>query len=128
MHLVTIVITLALLEYIAFAMLVGGARGKYGVKAPAVTGHEMFERYYRVQMNTLELLVVFVPAIWLFADYFDPRWAAGLGAVYLVGRLVYFRSYVKDPASRGAGFGLSLLPILAMVLGVLFAAARKWLT
>ena len=127
MHLVTIVVTLALLEYIAFAMLVGGARGKYGVKAPAVTGHEMFERYYRVQMNTLELLVVFVPAIWLFADYVDARWAAGLGTIYLVGRVVYFRSYVKDPASRGAGFGLSMLPVLAMVIGVLFAAGRQLL-
>lgn len=128
MHLVTIVVTLALLEYIAFAMLVGGARGKYGVKAPAVTGHEMFERYYRVQMNTLELLVVFVPAIWLFADYVDARWAAGLGTIYLVGRVVYFRSYVKDPASRGAGFGLSMLPVLAMVIGALFAAGRQLLS
>ena len=128
MHLVTIVVTLALLEYIAFAMLVGGARGKYGVKAPAVTGHEMFERYYRVQMNTLELLVVFVPAIWLFADYVDPRWAAGLGTIYLVGRVVYFRSYVKDPASRGADFGLSMLPVLAMVIGALFAAGRQLLS
>jgi len=127
MHLVSIVVSLALLEYIVFAMLVGGARGKYGVKAPAVTGHEMFERYYRVQMNTLELLVVFVPAIWLFADYVDARWAAGLGTIYLVGRVVYFRSYVKDPASRGAGFGLSMLPVLAMVIGVLFAAGRQLL-
>ncbi len=128
MHLVSIVVSLALLEYIVFAMLVGGARGKYGVKAPAVTGHEMFERYYRVQMNTLELLVVFVPAIWLFADYVDARWAAGLGTIYLVGRVVYFRSYVKDPASRGAGFGLSMLPVLAMVIGALFAAGRQLLS
>ena len=125
MDLVTVVLSLALVEYIVFAVLVGRARGQYGVKAPAVTGHEMFERYYRVQMNTLELLVVFVPAILTFAHYVSARWAAGLGAVYLVGRVIYLMSYVKNPASRGAGFGLSMLPIMAMVVGTLIAAVQK---
>ncbi len=122
MDLVTVVLSLALVEYIVFAVLVGRARGQFGVKAPAVTGHEMFERYYRVQMNTLELLVVFVPAILTFAHYVSARWAAGLGAVYVVGRVIYLMSYVKNPASRGAGFGLSMLPIMAMVVGTLIAA------
>lgn len=125
MDLVTVVLSLALVEYIVFAVLVGRARGQYGVNAPAVTGHEMFERYYRVQMNTLELLVVFVPAILTFAHYVSARWAAGLGAVYVVGRVIYLMSYVKNPASRGAGFGLSMLPIMAMVIGTLIAAVQK---
>ncbi len=125
MDLVTVVLSLALVEYIVFAVLVGRARGQYGVKAPAVTGHEMFERYYRVQMNTLELLVVFVPAILTFAHYVSAGWAAGLGAVYVVGRLVYLMSYVKNPASRGAGFGLSMLPIMVMVIGTLLVAVQK---
>ena len=125
MDLVTVVLSLALVEYIVFAVLVGRARGQYGVKAPAVTGHEMFERYYRVQMNTLELLVVFVPAILTFAHYVSARWAAGLGAVYLVGRVIYLMSYVKNPASRGAGFGLSMLPIMVMVIGTLLVAVQK---
>lgn len=125
MDLVTVVLSLALVEYIVFAVLVGRARGQYGVNAPAVTGHEMFERYYRVQMNTLELLVVFVPAILTFAHYVSARWAAGLGAVYVVGRVIYLMSYVKNPASRGAGFGLSMLPIMAMVVGTLIAAVQK---
>ena len=125
MDLVTIVLMLALLEYIVFASLVGAARGKYGVKAPAVTGNEVFERHFRVQQNTLELLVIFVPSIWLFGQYVSTTWAAILGAVYLLGRVVYFRSYVAEPATRSAGFGLSVLPIVAMVIGVLVAAGMK---
>jgi len=84
----------------------------------------MFERYFRVQMNTLEQLVVFIPAIFLFAMKVDPRWAAGLGAVYLVGRVLYFTSYVRDPAKRGPGFGLTAIPNLALVVGGLIGAMR----
>jgi glutathione S-transferase len=127
MNLVTIILVLALLQYIAFAMLVGGARGKYGVKAPAITGNETFERYFRVQQNTLELLVVFVPAIWLFGQSVSSLWAAILGGVYLVGRVVYFKSYVADPAKRSAGFGLSFLPIALMLIGVLIKAGMQLL-
>ena len=67
MEYVTLVSGLALLQYIAFGILVGKARGRYGVKAPAITGNDIFERYFRVQQNTLELLVVMLPAMWLFA-------------------------------------------------------------
>lgn len=125
MHLVAIVIALALVQYIAFGVLVGRARGLYGVKAPATTGHEVFERWFRVHQNTMELMVAFVPSMWLFALYVSPPWAAGLGAVYLVGRVLYLRGYVADPDKRGAGFGLSMLPILVMIVGSLIAAASK---
>ena len=127
MDLVVLVIALALAQFIVFAVLVGRARGKYGVNAPAVTGHEVFERYFRVQQNTLELLVVFVPAIWLFAQNVSTAWAAGLGALYLVGRVLYLTSYVKNPAKRGPGFGMSMLPIMFMVIGVIFASVQKLL-
>ena len=100
------------------------ARGRYGIRAPAVTGNEHFERYFRVQMNTLEQLVLFIPAIWLFAQFVDPLWAAAMGGVYLVGRSLYFLSYVKNPASRTAGFALSTLPTLLMLAGVLWQALR----
>jgi uncharacterized MAPEG superfamily protein len=98
---VVIVIALALLQFMSFGAVVGWARDKYQVPAPATTGNEVFERYFRVQMNTLEQLVVFLPAIWLFAQQVSATWAAGLGVVYLIGRLVYFRSYTRDPKSRG---------------------------
>jgi hypothetical protein len=122
MEIVAIVAVLALLQYIWFAVLVGQARGKYGVNGPAVTGHPVFERYFRVQMNTLELLIALLPGLWLFAHYVNPTVSALLGAVYLVGRFLYLRSYVSDPAKRGAGFGLSLLPVLILLLGALASA------
>ena len=122
---VAVVIVLALLQYVAFGMLVGWARGKYGVKAPAVTGHETFDRYFRVHQNTLELLVVFVPAIWLFGIYVDPTWAALLGLVYLVARVLYLRGYVADPAKREVGFALSVLPVFVLLVGALWGAGRR---
>lgn len=121
---VLLVIVLALLQFVLFGILVGRARGKYGVQAPAVHGHEVFERYFRVHMNTLEQLVVFLPAIWLFAQFGSPQWAAGLGAVYLVGRTLYLLSYVKDPKSRGLGFALTAVPTLIMIIGTLVEAVR----
>jgi uncharacterized MAPEG superfamily protein len=122
---VAVVIALALFQYVVFAMLVGWARGKYGVKAPAVTGHEIFERYFRVHQNTLELLVAFVPAIWLFGLYVDPTWAALLGLVYLVARVLYLRGYIADPAKREVGFALSVLPVFVLLAGALWGAGRR---
>ena len=124
---VAVVIVLALVQYIAFGMLVAWARGKYGVKAPAVTGHETFDRYFRVHQNTLELLVAFVPAIWLFGMYVDPTWAALLGLVFVVARMLYLRGYVTDPAKREVGFTLSILPILVLLVGALWGAGRSLL-
>ncbi len=112
---VGIVIIIAVFEFFAFGFAVARARGRYGCPAPATTGHEMFERYYRVQMNTLEQLVVFIPAIVLFAWVFDPRLAAAVGVVWIIGRLLYFRSYVRDPRTRALGFALTALPSLGML-------------
>jgi glutathione S-transferase len=120
-----IVTALALLQFVWFGMLVGQARGKYGIKAPAVTGDETFERHFRVQQNTLELLILFVPGLYLFSHYFNPLWAAGLGVVYLIGRQLYATSYVKDPSSRSAGYGLSALPTLILILGGLVGAGLR---
>ena len=114
---VDLVMALAAIQFLVFGMQVGAARGRYGVKAPAVAGHEMFERHFRVQQNSLETLVVFLPGLVLFARYVNPAYAAGLGAVYLIGRQLYAYSYVKNPPSRGAGFGLSLLPTVILLIG-----------
>ena len=123
----TIVVLVALLEYIVFMLAVGRARGTYGIKAPAVTGHEVFERYYRVQQNTIEQLVVFLPAVFAFAHLVGDRWAAGIGAVFVVGRLVYFRAYVADPRRRGPGALLTLLANVVLVAGALIGAVRSLL-
>ena len=127
MEAVAVVIVLALLEYVVFAMLVGRARGKYGVKAPAVSGHEMFDRYFRVHQNTLELLVAAIPAMWLYGTYVSTTWAAVLGLVYIVGRLAYLVGYVADPAKREIGFALSVIPVIVLLLGALWGAGRTLL-
>lgn len=122
MSVIHLVALLALLQYLFFGALVGQARVRHGVQAPAVTGHPLFERMYRVQMNTLELLVVFLPALWLAALYWSPLGMGALGAVYLVGRLIYWRAYTRNPASRSLGFTLSFLPIVLLLLAGLGGA------
>lgn len=125
---VEIVIALALLQFIYFGLRVGAARGKYHVEAPAVSGHPMFERYFRVHMNTLEQLVVFVPAIWLFGVQISAIWGAGIGLVFLLGRAIYLRDYVADPKKRSLGFALSMLPNLVLLLGGLGGAVYRCLS
>ncbi len=124
MALVHLVIGLALLQFVLFGFAVGHARGRYNVPAPATTGHPVFERYFRVQMNTLELLTMFVPSVWLFGHYVNALAAAALGLVYIIGRLIYFVTYIRDPARRSAGFAISLLPIMVLLFGTLYGAAR----
>jgi hypothetical protein len=121
---VAIVTVLALLEYQFFGIMVGRARGRYSIAAPATTGHEVFERHFRVHMNTLEQLALFLPALWIFGYYVSEVWAAGLGMVWIVGRAIYCRLYVKEPKSRTLGFALTALPMLAMLLGILIWAVR----
>jgi len=123
MALVNLIVALALLQFFAFATAVGMAREKYKVAAPATTGNEMFERYFRVQMNTLELLIMFIPAMWIFGFYVNALAAAALGAVFIVGRIVYFFSYVKNPGKRSLGYGLSAAPVAALVIGAIVGAA-----
>ena len=123
MHLVYIVMGLALLQYLYFGFAVGAARGRYGIKAPATAGNENFERYFRVQMNTLELIVVLIPALPLFSYYISARWAVVLGLVYIAGRFVYFAAYLKDPAKRSLGHALSFLPVAMLLLGGIIGAA-----
>jgi uncharacterized MAPEG superfamily protein len=117
MEFVAIVIVLALLQYFVFGLLVGRARAKFDVHAPAVTGHPVFERYYRVHQNTLELMIMFIPAIVLFGYWVRPDLGAGIGFIYVIGRVIYLRAYISDPARRGLGFGLSILPILVLLIG-----------
>jgi glutathione S-transferase len=124
MPLVQIVVGLALAQFLFFCFAVGKARGTYKVSAPATTGNEMFERYFRVQMNTLELLVILVPSILMFGQYFGAYIAAALGVVYLIGRFIYFAHYVKDPKSRSAGYGLSALPVVVLLAGAIIGAIR----
>jgi glutathione S-transferase len=119
---VAIVAALVLIEYMGIVWLTGQARGRHGVAAPAITGHPVFERWMRVQSNTVEQLVIFFPGLWLFSQYVDPEIAAALGLVFLVGRFLFARGYVADPAKRGPGFILTYLSNAVLVLGGLAGA------
>lgn len=127
MEAVVIVTILALLQYIYFGIQVGGARGRTGIKAPAMSGDEIFERYNRVHQNTLEQLVVLIPVLWIYAHHVNPLWGAGATVIYLVGRFIYRAEYIKDPGSRALGFTMTLLPILVMAIWVLVLAVMSYL-
>jgi uncharacterized MAPEG superfamily protein len=127
MEFVAFVIALALLEFAVFGMLVGWARGKYKVAAPAIGGHPVFERYFRAHQNTMEQLVAFVPAIWLFGTYVNPTWAGWLGLVFVAGRVVYLAGYVADPAKREIGFAMSSLPVVILLIGGLWGSGKALL-
>jgi len=108
---------LALLVYFLITGMVARARTKYGVRAPAVTGNEHFERAYRVQMNTLEQMALFLPALWLYALYVSDRGAAIGGLIWVIGRLIYARAYMTDPATRGPGAIVTLVASVGLWLG-----------
>ena len=122
MEWIAIVTALALIEYMVLGMRVGMARGKYGVEAPAVSGNEIFERHFRVHMNTLEQLIVFLPSLWLFGHFLSAPIGAGIGLVFVVGRALYAVGYVAEPKKRGAGFALGYLANVALLLGALGGA------
>ena len=122
MEILAIVTILALGQFVYFSIEVGSYRGKYGVKAPAVAGAPEFERMFRVQQNTMEQLVVFVPTLWIFGHLAKPIYAAGFGLVYIVGRFLYRAEYLKDPDSRSPGFALSFLPSAVMLVWSLVVA------
>jgi len=116
MEFVALVTLLLLCQYVVFMGMCGKARAQSGIQAPAVTGDETFERAYRVQMNTVEQLVIALPAMWVSAMYFMPMAAAALGLVFFVGRMMYRVSYMKDPAGRGPGMIIGFLANIALIL------------
>ncbi len=119
---------LALLLYIYMGIRVGGARAKYDIKAPAVTGHPGFERAYRVQMNTLEAFPIFLPALWLATIYFHRLgWLpAAVGLVWIFGRFLYMQAYIADPVKRGPGFGIAALAQIVLVLLAVAGIVSAW--
>jgi uncharacterized MAPEG superfamily protein len=122
MDMIAIVTVLALLQFTWFGIQVGSMRVKHDIKAPAMFGQSEFDRMYRVHYNTLEQLVVFLPALWLYAHMVNPLWGAGLGVVYLIARFIYRGAYLKDPAGRSMGFTLTILPTAVMLIWVLVVA------
>jgi uncharacterized MAPEG superfamily protein len=124
---VELVSMLAVLQFTVYGFFVGAARVKHNVKAPAMSGHDVFERNVRVHMNTLETLMLLLPSMWIAAQHWSPRLCAALGAVYLVGRLVYRLSYLKDPGKRSLGYGLSFMPAAILAIAAIAGVVRQLL-
>jgi glutathione S-transferase len=118
-HLTALVTCLAMLFYFFTSARVARARAKYGVKLPAVSGHPDFERVFRVQMNTLEWLPIFLPSLWLFAIYVSDTWAGIVGLIWIVGRVVYMIGYTRAVARRSPGFFIQALACTVLLFGSL---------
>ena len=127
MELPALVTLIALIEYMFFSLRVGTSRSKYDVPAPATSGHPTWDRMFRVQQNTLEQLIVFLPALWIFATFVSPTIGAAVGVVFLIGRPVYYAGYVKDPGKRGTGFAMGLLANFVLVVGSVIGIVKSLL-
>lgn len=124
MDLVAAVVVAVLIQYFYFGILVGRARSRAGIAAPAMIGDPVFERTLRVQQNTLEQLVIFLPCVALFAHYVSPALAALLGLVFLLGRGLYAAGYINEAGKRGPGFMLTIVAQGILALGSLIGALR----
>jgi len=124
-NLTALITTFTLILLFGVAFNVSKARVRYKVDAPATTGHPKFELAYRVQMNTLENAVVFIPALWLFSYYVSVIWGAILGSTWLIGRIWYAFAYCKDAKKRAGGFGLSLLSFVILTIGALIEIIKQ---
>jgi uncharacterized membrane protein YecN with MAPEG domain len=122
--LTTLAVVLALLVFLVLGLVVGSARAKFNVPAPLSGGHPEFDKRYRVQMNTLEQLVLFVPAIFLAAPVLGDAITGGIGLVWSLGRIIYARAYYADPTKRSLGFALTAFPTLGLILVAAYGAVR----
>lgn len=116
-HLTALVTLLAILVYFYSSILVSRARGKFGVKLPAISGNTDFERVFRAQMNTLEWLPIFLPSLWLFAIYVSDGVAAAIGLVWVIGRILYVLGYAQAVAKRSLGFAIQASATIALWVG-----------
>ena len=118
-HFTALVTCLSILFYFFISTRVAKARAKFGVKAPAITGNPDFERVFRVQMNTLEWMPIFLPSLWLFAIYISDPIAAALGLVWIAGRILYMTGYSQSADKRSTGFGVQFMAGAALWAGAL---------
>ena len=124
-HVYTAGVTLlALLLYFVLVGRAGQARSKYGIKAPAVTGNEHYERAYRVQMNTLEQMILFLPSMWLYALFLNDIGAAVGGLIWIAARIFYAISYTRDPATRGPGAAITVVASVGLFLGAAYGVVK----
>lgn len=126
-HKTALITLIAVIVYFGTAILVARTRRATGIKAPAMSGHPDLERALRVQMNMLEWMPIFLPALWLAALYVSDRWASVIGAVWIVGRILYARGYMQAADQRRLGFSIQAFSALALWLTALYGVAMALL-
>ncbi len=124
-HYTALVTCLTLLFYFYTSVRVAKARAAFKIKAPAISGNPDFERVFRVQMNTLEWLPIFLPSLWLFAVYVSDLYAALAGLVWIVGRALYMTGYEKAAEKRELGFFIQSSAAGVLLLGSLGVIAWR---
>jgi uncharacterized membrane protein YecN with MAPEG domain len=116
---VAVVTLLAILTYFWIGMQTAVARGKSGIQAPAMTGDPLLERTIRAHYNTLEWMPIFLVSLWLFAIYWDALIAAGVGVIWIIGRIVYATGYMRAADKRSLGFMIQSLATAVLLFGAL---------
>lgn len=124
----SLVTVLTLMLFFVITANVGRARLKYKVPVPQTTGHPDFERVFRVQQNTLEQLIIFIPSLWLFSLFVSPTWGAGIGGAWVIGRVLYAWGYYQEAEKRRIGFGINVLSVIVLLIGALVGIIRTFLT
>ncbi len=124
----SLVTVLALMLFFVLTANVGRARAKYKVLPPQTSGEPDFERVFRVQQNTLEQLILFLPSLWLFSLFVSPIWGAGVGTLWIIGRILYAWGYYQAAEKRFIGFGINALSLLVLLVGSLVGIIRTFMT
>jgi glutathione S-transferase len=125
MEWIALVTGLALLEYMVLTMRVGLNRERYGIAAPATSGNDIWERHFRVQQNSVEQLVIFLPALWVFGEFVSAPIGAAIGVAFIIGRAIYAIGYVAEPGKRTAGFLIGFLCNVVLVVGSIGGAIAR---
>ena len=120
------VTVLTLILFFVITVNVGRARVKYKVPVPQTSGDSDFERVFRVQQNTLEQLILFLPSLWLFSLFVSPNWGAGIGGIWVIGRILYAWGYYQEVQKRTLGFGINALSLIVLLLGALVGIIRMF--
>jgi len=92
-----------------------------------MSGPDDYLRQHRVHMNTIEQLIVFIPALWMFGYYVNPLWGSGLGLIFVISRFMYSSAYISEPEKRGMPFTVGLLTIAVLVVGSMIGAVMSWM-
>jgi len=123
--LTSLITLLTVLLMFVTSVIVGKARVKYSIMAPATSGHEMFDRAYRVQMNTMEAALMMLPALWIYAVFNGEIGAFAMGVIWILGRAWYAQAYLSNTARRGPGFGIAFVTLAGSWFGALMGLALR---